>query len=65
MNVNATEKGTGKTQQITITNEKGRLNAEEIEKLVKEAEANKAEDNAIKKKIEAKNSLEHYCYTIK
>ena len=65
MNVNATEKGTGKTQQITITNEKGRLNAEEIEKLVKEAEANKAEDSAIKKKIEAKNSLEHYCYTIK
>ncbi len=60
MNVNATEKGTGKSNAITITNEKGRLNEEEIERLVKEAEANKAEDDAIKKKIEAKNSLEHY-----
>merc|ERR1712159_743480 len=45
--------------------EKGRLDNDEIDRLVREAEQYKAEDDQIKKKIEAKNSLEHYCYTIK
>jgi len=65
MNITALEKSTGKSQNITITNQKGRLDDSEIDRLVKEAEKYKAEDDAIKKKIEAKNSLEHYCYTIK
>merc|ERR1712164_85596 len=65
MNITACEKSTGKSQNITISNEKGRLDESEIERLVKEAEKYKAEDDQIKKKIEAKNSLEHYCYTIK
>merc|ERR1712159_592927 len=45
--------------------EKGRLDEKEIDRLVKEAEQYKAEDDQIKQKIEAKNGLEHYCYTIK
>jgi len=65
MNITALEKSTGKSKNITITNQKGRLDDSEIERLVKEAEQYKAEDDQIKKKIEAKNSLEHYCYTIK
>jgi len=65
MNVSALEKATGKENKITITNEKGRLSENDIEKLVKEAENFKAEDELIKKRIEAKNGLEHYCYTCK
>jgi len=65
MNVSALEKATGKENKITITNEKGRLSEKDIDKLVKEAETFKAEDESIKKKIEAKNGLEHYCYTCK
>merc|ERR1712139_100183 len=65
MNITALEKSTGKSKNITITNQKGRLDDSEIDRLVKEAEKYKAEDDQIKKKIEAKNSLEHYCYTIK
>merc|ERR1712146_829497 len=65
MNISAVEKGTGKSQSITITNNKGRLDQSEIDRLVKEAEKHKAEDENIKAKVEAKNGLEHYCYTIK
>lgn len=62
MNIHATDKSTGKSNNITITNEKGRLNENDIEKLIKEAEKFKAEDEKIKKRVEAKNGLEHYCY---
>lgn len=65
MNVSALEKATGKVNKITITNEKGRLSENDIDKLVKEAEQYKQEDEAVKKRIEAKNGLEHYCYTCK
>jgi len=65
LNVSAQEKACGKIEQITITNEKGKLSKEEIEKLIKDAELYKAEDEAIKKKIDAKNSLEHYIYSIR
>lgn len=65
LNVSAAEKSTGKSQKITITNEKGRLSKEEIERLIKEAEANKDADEQITKKIEAKNQLEQYCYSMK
>merc|ERR1711976_21515 len=65
LNVSAQEKACGKIEKITITNEKGKLSKEEIEKLIKDAELYKAEDEAIKKKIDARNSLEHYVYSIR
>jgi len=65
MNVSALCKSTGKTEKITITNNKGRLSKEDIERLVKEAEKYKNEDELIKKKVEAKNGLENYTYSIR
>jgi heat shock protein 1/8 len=65
LNVSALEKSTGKENKITITNDKGRLSQEEIERMVEEAEKYKAEDDANKNRIEAKNGLENYCYQIK
>ena len=62
LNVSAADKGTGKTQKITITNDKGRLSKEDIERMVNDAEKFKAEDELVKKKIEAKNGLENYCF---
>merc|ERR1712063_248052 len=57
--------GTGKENKITITNDKGRLSQDEIEKMVAEAEKYKAEDDANKNRVEAKNGLENYCYSLK
>jgi heat shock 70kDa protein 1/2/6/8 len=65
LNVSAVEKSTGKVNKITITNDKGRLSAEEIERMVAEAEKFKAEDEANKAKIEAKNQLENYCFSLR
>jgi len=65
LNVSASEKATGKTNQITITNEKGRLSKDEIERMVNEAEKYKADDENQRLKVEAKNSLENYCFTMK
>merc|ERR1711966_487971 len=65
LNVSACEKSTGKSSKITITNDKGRLSKEEIERMVEEAEKYKHEDEKTREKIEAKNSLENYAYNIK
>merc|ERR1719182_418096 len=65
LNVSAQDKSTGKSNQITITNEKGRLSQAEIDRMVQEAEKYSAEDEANKKKIEAKNGLENYCYSMR
>merc|ERR1712137_212937 len=65
LNVTATEKSTGKENKITITNDKGRLSQEEIERMVADAEKFKAEDDATQNRIEAKNGLENYCYSLK
>merc|ERR1712017_51434 len=65
LNVSAQDKSTGKSNQITITNEKGRLSQSEIDRMVAEAEKYKAEDEANKSKIEAKNGLENYCFTMR
>ncbi|EME31113.1 Heat shock 70 kDa protein 5 [Galdieria sulphuraria] len=65
LNVSAVEKSTNKSNKITITNEKGRLSQEEIERMVKEAEQYKAEDEKQKVRIEAKNSLEQYAYNLR
>ena len=65
LNVSASDKSTGKSNQITITNEKGRLSQSEIDRMVQEAEKFRAEDEQNKQKIEAKNGLENYCFTMR
>merc|ERR1711939_375762 len=65
LNVSAQDKSTGKQNQITITNEKGRLSQSEIDRMVSEAEQYRAEDEANKGKVEAKNGLENYCFTMR
>jgi L1 cell adhesion molecule like protein len=65
LNVSAEDKSTGQKNKITITNDKGRLSKEEIERMVQEAEKYKAEDEEHKKKVEAKNGLENYAYNMK
>ncbi|KAL0633056.1 Hsp70 chaperone [Maublancomyces gigas] len=65
LNVSAVEKGTGKTNRITITNDKGRLSKEEIERMLAEAEKYKEEDEAEAARIAAKNGLESYAYSLR
>ncbi|KAE8409621.1 heat shock protein 70 family [Aspergillus pseudonomiae] len=65
LKVSASDKGTGKAESITITNDKGRLSQEEIDRMVAEAEEFAEEDKAIKGKIEARNSLENYAFSLK
>ena len=65
LNVSAVEKSTGKDQKIEIKNDKGRLSDEEIKRMVEEAEKYAAEDEANKLRVEAKNSLENYSYSMK
>jgi heat shock protein 1/8 len=65
MNVSAADKSTGKSNKITITNDKGRLSQDEIERMVKEAERFKEEDERQRQKIDAKNALENYSYSLK
>ena len=61
LNVSAIDKGTGKKQTITITND-SKMNKEQIEEMIKEAEKYKADDEAQKERIESKNALENYLY---
>lgn len=65
MNITAVEKGSGKSKNITIKNDKGRLSKEEIEEMVKKAEQFKEEDTKRKENVEAKNGLENYLYNLK
>ncbi|TNY21258.1 hsp71-like protein [Rhodotorula diobovata] len=65
LNVSASDKTTGKSNKITITNDKGRLSKEEIERMVNEAEKYKAEDEAAAARITAKNGLETYAYSLR
>lgn len=65
MNVSAVDKSTGKENKITITNDKGRLSKEEIERMVQEADRYKSEDEAQRDKISAKNSLESLAFNMK
>ena len=65
LNVSALEKGTGKTQKITITNDKGRLSKEDIERMVSDAEKFKDEDEKEAGRVQAKNALESYAYSLK
>ncbi|CAG8545412.1 9568_t:CDS:2 [Rhizophagus irregularis] len=65
MKVSAADKGTGKTESITITNDKGRLSKEEIDRMVEEAEQFAEDDKFQKERVESRNQLENFAYTIK
>ncbi|WWC99734.1 heat shock protein HSS1 [Kwoniella sp. B9012] len=65
LNVNASDKTTGKSSKITITNDKGRLSKEEIERMLAEAEKYKQEDEEVAAKISSKNALESYAFSLK
>merc|ERR1711977_236500 len=65
LNVGAEDKGTGKSEKITITNDKGRLTEEEIEKMIREAEEFAEEDKKVKERVDAKNSFDGYLHSMK
>ena len=65
LSVTAHEKGTGKSESITITNDKGRLSKDEIDAMIRDAEKFAEQDKVLKEKIDAKNSLENYVYTMR
>lgn len=65
LKVSAADKGTGKSESITITNDKGRLSKEEIDRMIEEAEKYADEDKAMREKIEARNGLENYAFSLK
>ncbi|KAK4209795.1 putative glucose-regulated protein 78 of hsp70 family [Rhypophila decipiens] len=65
LKVSAHDKGTGKGESITITNDKGRLTQEEIDRMVAEAEKYAEEDKATRERIEARNALENYAFSLK
>ena len=65
LQVSAEDKGTGKSESITITAEKGRLNEDEIQRMVEEAEMYAKEDEAARERVDKKNALESYCYSLK
>ncbi len=62
LNISASEKSTGKSNKITITNDKGRLSKEDIERMVEEAEKHAADDKLRMERVESKNQLESYLY---
>merc|ERR1712080_595871 len=61
----AEDKGTGNKEKITITNDQNRLTPEDIEKMIKDSEAFADEDAKIKSKVESRNELESYAYSLK
>ena len=65
LNVSAEDKGSGKSQKITITNESGRMSKEDIERMINEAEKYKEDDEKAKERVEAKNELENYLFQTK
>ncbi|KFA79841.1 hypothetical protein S40288_08847 [Stachybotrys chartarum IBT 40288] len=65
INVSAVEKGTGKSNKIVITNDKGRLSKEDIERMLSDAEKFKEEDEAEGRRVSAKNGLESYAYSLR
>ena len=65
MNISAADKSTGKSNKVTITNDKGRLSKDDIEEMVKKAEKFKEEDDKKRENIEKRNSLENFIYNLK
>ena len=65
LKVTAGDKGTGKAETITITNDKGRLSQDEIDRMVAEAEEFAEEDKANAERITSRNGLENYVFSLK
>ena len=65
LNVGAEDKGTGKSEKITITNDKGRLTEEQIEKMIREAEEFADEDKKVKERVDAKNAFDGYVHSMR
>jgi len=65
LTVRAEDKGSGKAEQVTITSDKGRLSDEEIQRMLKEAEAMAEEDKKVKAQVTARNELEHLAYSVR
>ena len=65
LNVTASEKSTGKSNKVTITNDKSRLSKADIERMTQDAERYADEDSEFKNKTEARNGLESYCFSMK
>ena len=65
LKVTAEDKGTGNKEKITITNDHNRLSPEDIERMIKDAEKFSDEDKKVKERVEAKNELESYAYSLK
>ncbi|TGZ62404.1 hypothetical protein CRM22_007466 [Opisthorchis felineus] len=65
LNVSAVDKSTGKQNKITITNDKGRLSKDEIDRMVADADKYKADDEHQRDRVAAKNALEGYAYSMK
>jgi L1 cell adhesion molecule like protein len=65
LNVSAVEKSSGKENKITITNDKGRLSKQDVDRMISEAEKFKSQDDVQRKKVEAKNGLENYCFSLR
>ena len=65
LNVNATDKAGGKSNKITITNDKGRLSKDDIDRMVAEAEKYREDDRRQKERIDARNGFENYIYSVK
>jgi L1 cell adhesion molecule like protein len=65
VNVSAQDKSTGNVKKITIKNENGRLSKADIERMIREAEQFKVADEELKKKVEARNALESYCFSVR
>merc|ERR1711941_75584 len=65
LNVGAEDKGTGKSEKITITNDKGRLTEDQIEKMIKEAELFADEDKKVKERVDAKNAFDGYVHSMR
>lgn len=65
LKVSAADKASGKSESITITNDKGRLSQEDIDRMVREAEEFAEEDKQVRERTESKNQLENYIYTLK
>merc|ERR1712196_422441 len=65
LNVGAEDKGTGKKEAITITNDSGRLSQEEIDKMIRDAEEFAEEDKKVRERIDAKNAFDGYLHSLK
>ena len=65
LNVAAEDKGTGKSEKITITNDQGRLNEEQIQKMIPEGEEFADEDKKVKERVDARNAFDGYIHSMR